>query len=119
MEINKDLVRWVLIIGGMPIWVPFIRILWRDFNHALRDEGGLIGVPPRGKEAERLRAEKALDRDRLTSEPILGPKDRLTRRMKSPNAGGKPNVRGPSAPSAAPKVPGFRNSRSRGRGPGQ
>jgi hypothetical protein len=112
----------VLIIGGMPIWVPFIRILWRDFNRALRDEGGLIGVAPRGQEAERLRAEKALDRDRLTSEPILGPKDRFTRRMKSPNSAGKPGARGrsaPNAPAAAPRTPGFRNSRPRGRGPAQ
>jgi hypothetical protein len=119
MEINKDLVRWVLFIGGMPIWVPFIRILWRDFNHALRDEGGLIGAPPRGREAERLKAEKLLDHDRLTSEPILGPKDRITRRMKTPGAGGKAGARGKTAPVPERKTLGFRNSRARGRGPAQ
>lgn len=115
MDINKDLLRWVLLIGATPIWLPFIRILWRDFNHALRDEGGLIGVPPRGKEAERLRAEKALDRDRLTSEPILSPKDRITRRMQAPSAR-KPGGGRAGAPRAPEKSPGFKNSRSRGRG---
>ncbi len=46
MFINKDLIRWALLIGAAPIWIPYLRILWRDFNHALRDEGGLIGIAP-------------------------------------------------------------------------
>ncbi|MDZ4773719.1 MAG: hypothetical protein SGI72_11370 [Planctomycetota bacterium] len=115
MDIDKDLLRWVLLIGATPIWLPFIRILWRDFNHALRDEGGLIGAPPRGREAERLRAEKVFDRDRLQSEPILGPKDRVTRRMQSPGARKPQPGRGP-LPNTPQKPVGFKNSRSRGRG---
>jgi hypothetical protein len=113
MEINKDLIRWVLLIGASPIWLPFLRHLWRDFNHALRDEGGLIGAPPRGQTAERLRAEKRFDRDRLTSEPILGPKDRVTRRMKTP----APGPRAKTAPGRETRARGFRDSRPRGRGP--
>lgn len=113
MEINKDLIRWTLLIGASPIWLPFLRALWRDFNHALRDEGGLIGTPPRGPDAERLRAEKRYDKDRLTSEPILGPKDRITRRMKTP----APSGRRKSSPGSAPRAAGFRDARPRGRGP--
>lgn len=115
MDINKDLLRWVLLICATPIWLPFIRILWHDFNHALRDEGGLIGAPPRGKEAERLRAEKVFDRDRLTSEPILSAKDRVTRRMQSPGARKPAQARG-GLPGTPEKSTGFKNSRSRGRG---
>ena len=38
-ELNKDILRWVLLIGTIPIWWPFLRALWRDFNNALREEG--------------------------------------------------------------------------------
>jgi hypothetical protein len=115
MELNKDLLRWLLLIGATPIWLPFIRTLWRDFNHALRDEGGLIGVPPRGREAERLRAEKQFDQDRLRSEPILRPGDRVTRRMKTPPPRGSAPSRG-VPPQGQARAAGFKNSRSRGRG---
>src|SRR6188474_3414559 len=59
MEINKDILRWVLLIGAMPIWIPFLFTLWRDFNDALREDGGLLGSPPTGRELEQVRQELA------------------------------------------------------------
>ena len=46
MEIDRDILRWTLLIGAAPVWWPFLRTLWRDFNQALREEGGLLGRPP-------------------------------------------------------------------------
>lgn len=106
MEINKDLIRWALLLLAAPIWIPYLRILWRDFNHALRDEGGLIGIPPRGEEALRLKAEKRLDTDRLQSEPILRPEDRKVRRLE--NKRGTPARQGrTSSSTSAPRARGF------------
>ncbi|MBL8858425.1 MAG: hypothetical protein JNL28_07980 [Planctomycetes bacterium] len=114
MEINKEVLRWVLLIGAIPIWVPFLRTLWRDFNHSLRDEGGLIGVPPRGHAAEVLREEKKRDAGSLVSEPILKPGDRRVPRMKSPSARPKSSPRGGSSSrSAEPRRYGFKQPGSR------
>ena len=44
--INKDILRWVLLLAAMPIWLPFLRMLWKDFNRALEDEGGVFGKAP-------------------------------------------------------------------------
>lgn len=114
MEINKEVLRWVLLIGAIPIWVPYLRTLWRDFNHSLRDEGGLIGVPPRGHAAEVLREDKKRDAGSLVSEPILRPSDRRVPRMKSPTARPQATGRGAGKPKAAePRRYGFKQPGSR------
>ena len=85
MEINKDILRWVLLIGAMPIWVPFLFTLWRDFNDALREDGGLLGSPPTGRELEAIRKELAEKPDVLVSEPIVQPGDRRQPRLNAPS----------------------------------
>lgn len=112
MFINKDLIRWALLIGAAPIWIPYLRILWRDFNHALRDEGGLIGIPPRGEEAARLRAEKRTDRDRLVSDPILRPEDRQVKKLENRRSPARPGS-APSGRPGTPKAMGFRRKGGR------
>ena len=69
MDINKDILRWVLLIAATPLWLPFLRILWRDFNRALEEEGGIFGQPPSPQEIERIRREKLSDAETLVSEP--------------------------------------------------
>lgn len=81
MEINKEILRWVLLISAMPIWLPFLITLWKDFNDALREEGGLIGEPPSPRELEEIRREKASKPDLLVNEPIIRAGDRRQPRL--------------------------------------
>lgn len=80
-ELNKDILRWVILIGAAPIWWPFLRTLWRDFNDALRAEGGLFGRQPSARELERLETERAERTETLSSEPFVRPGERRTPRM--------------------------------------
>lgn len=109
MEFDKDLLRWVLLIGAAPVWWPFLLALWRDFNRALREDGGLMGAPLSQREVEALRAERPEGGESLRSVPIVKPGERRTTRMRGPN---------PRTPrgAAAREKPGFgRSNRPRGR----
>ena len=108
MELNKDILRWVLLIGATPIWLPFLRILWRDFNLALREDGGLLGAPMSARELEDLRAQRQVEPESLTSEPWVRGNEHRAPRLRAPKA----------RPTAGPAKPGFRTSgpaRRRGR----
>jgi hypothetical protein len=100
VELNKEILRWVLMIGAMPIWLPFIVTLWNDFNDALREEGGLLGDAPSPRELEIIRREKAQKPDLLVNEPIIRVGDRKRPRMD----GGKSGPR-----ASGPRAPGFRS----------
>jgi hypothetical protein len=100
MELNKEILRWVLMIGAMPIWLPFIVTLWNDFNDALREDGGLLGDAPSPRELEIIRREKAQKPDLLVNEPIVRVGDRKRPRM---------DGRKPGARAAGPRAPGFRS----------
>ncbi len=86
MELNKEILRWVLMIGSAPIWFPFILTLWNDFNDALREEGGLIGEPPSPRELEQIRREQAEKPELLVNEPIVRAGDRRRPRLANPGA---------------------------------
>jgi hypothetical protein len=88
VDINKDILRWVLLIAATPLWLPFLRILWRDFNRALEDEGGIFGKPPPAREADRIRREKASDPEVLVSERWARRGEQARPRMQSPSQGG-------------------------------
>lgn len=100
MELNKEILRWVLMIGAMPIWLPFIVTLWNDFNDALREDGGLLGDAPSPRELEIIRREKAQKPDLMVNEPIIRVGDR-----KRPRMDGRKSAPGPTGPRA----PGFRS----------
>ena len=95
MFINKEILRWVLMIGAAPIWLPFMLTLWKDFNDALREDGGLIGEPPSPAELEVIRKEKAMQPEMLVNEPIVRPGDRRKPRLggsrAAPGTGVRPN----------------------------
>ena len=103
MIIDKDILRWVLLIGATPLWLPFLRALWRDFNHALREDGGLMGSAPGPLELERMKQEKSQYPDTMRSEPRILPGQRRTTRMRSPRAEQSPTTR------PAPRRPGFKS----------
>ena len=69
MELNTDLLRWILLIGAAPVWWPFLRTLWRDFDAALAEEGGVFGRAPGPRELEQIRQRQAERPDPLISEP--------------------------------------------------
>lgn len=85
--INREILRWVLMIGSAPIWLPFLLTLWKDFNDALREDGGLIGEPPTPAELEIIRKEKALQPEVLVNEPIVRAGDH-----RKPRLGGSPGA---------------------------
>ena len=96
MDINKDLLRWGLLIAATPIWWPFLKLLWQDFNRALEEEGGIFGRPPPPHEVDRIRREKLSDPDPLVSERWARPGERRTPRMPSPG-----RTSGAAAPRSA------------------
>jgi hypothetical protein len=69
MELNTELLRWILLIGAAPLWWPFLRTLWRDFNDSLAEEGGVFGRTPSPREREEIRQRTAQRPDPLISEP--------------------------------------------------
>jgi hypothetical protein len=95
--VTKDIVRYLIVILAAPIWVPFVRTLWRDFNAALRREGGLLGRAPSALELQRLDAQGRPETSRLVSEPIVRPKDQRKSKLGVRRAT-------KSAPIAAPAV---------------
>ena len=119
MDINKDILRWVLLLAATPIWLPFLRMLWKDFNRALEEEGGVFGRPPAGREVERIRREKLADPETLVSEPWARRGEQRALRLGTRGAGR--SGRGPgtvarrpprsgSDPAAPDSAPGFRTN---------
>lgn len=113
MEINRDLIRWLVLIGSAPIWWPVAKILWRDFNGALREEGGLLGSQPSPREVSEILEEKRRLPETLVSEPWVAPgqvkKPRLRGRGPSAGPGAGRTGRTPEQPTPRRSGPrGFR-----------
>ena len=73
MELDLELLRWILLIGAAPIWWPFLRTVWRDIDEALAEARGLDGRAPGPRDLERLQKRKAERPDPLHSEPWARP----------------------------------------------
>ena len=86
-DLNRDILRWLLIFGSAPVWWPFLRTLWRDFNAALEEDGGLFGRAPTGRELERVRRARAARPSTLLSERLVKPGDRRRARLGARNSG--------------------------------
>ena len=55
-QLNTEPIKYAVIVLSMPFWLPFFRALLREFNDALRDEGGLLGRAPTPRELKKLNA---------------------------------------------------------------
>lgn len=97
---TKDILRYVILLAAAPIWVPFLRMLWRDFNEALRPEGGLLGHALSPREKERLEREKPLE-SHLVSEEIVTPETRRETRLRAPSTAPLRMAGGPQVPAKA------------------
>jgi hypothetical protein len=89
---NKSLIKWLLILGSAPIWVPFLRALWQDLRKALREEGGLWGPTPGEREVEAMRRERAREEPEVVHEPLERPGS--GRAPRAPRRPGAPPPRG-------------------------
>jgi hypothetical protein len=101
--VTKDIVRYLIVILAAPIWVPFVLTLWRDFNAALRREGGLLGRSPSALELQRMDAQGEPEISRLVSEPIVRPEDQRKSKL-----GVRRARKAPVASPVANKPRGFR-----------
>jgi hypothetical protein len=116
LDINKDILRWVLLIAATPIWLPFLRILWKDFNRALEEEGGIFGRPPPAHERERIRREKLSDPETLVSERWARRGEERRTTMRNPNesggtaGSGRPPARRNPPDEASGSTPRFRSN---------
>jgi hypothetical protein len=107
MEFDKEFLRWFLLIGAAPIWLPVLVTVWRDFNRALQEEGGLFGRPPGPVQREKMRRDRESQPDPLISEPWVRSGERRMPRLGA----------GRRTPRASPRFrsgPGSGESRPRG-----
>lgn len=105
-ELNREILRWVLLIGAAPVWWPFLRTLWRDFNSALREEGGLFGRLPSPRELERIQSELDARPQTLLSERIVRAGERRNPKLgaRRPNSRARGPARGDASTPAAPRT---------------
>lgn len=106
-SLNSEPVKILLILILSPLWLPFIRALWKELNNSLRDEGGVLGVAPTKKQLATLDRELGRRESTMVSETW---EDHLAKEKRgSPARGGArraPAARRPAAPP--PKPRGFR-----------
>lgn len=57
------LIKYTLLLVTTPIWLPFIKELWREFRLAMREDGGIWGKDPSPRERQRIV-------DKLAREPL-------------------------------------------------
>lgn len=58
IHLNTEPVKYAIIALSAPVWLPFARALWREFNDSLRDEGGVFGHAPTAAELAAIERER-------------------------------------------------------------
>jgi hypothetical protein len=76
-ETGFDFLKWGLVLAAWPIWAPFARALWKEFQKAMRPEGGLTGPVPSPSERRRIEAEIAHEEPSQVHESIAHHKSQL------------------------------------------
>ena len=56
LHLNTEPIKYALIAATAPFWLPFVKAIFKEFNDALRDEGGLLGRAPTKAELAKLDA---------------------------------------------------------------
>ena len=111
--LNTEAVKYGIVVLLTPLWLPFIKALWKSLNAALREEGGLLGAPPTEEELRELRHSDPLA-DAMISEERFVPFS--AHRLDGDKAGGGPQMGGGSKSRAGSG--GTNIGRNRGFGPG-
>lgn len=93
---NTDVVKVAVIAVASPVWIPFVRALWREMNDALREDGGLLGIAPTRQELRDINA----DRGEYVS-PLVNV--RMPPPGQQRRAGGAPAGKAPPAGAGSPR----------------
>ncbi len=48
------LIKYTVLLVATPIWLPFLKTLWREFRLALREDGGIWGKEPTPRDRQRI-----------------------------------------------------------------
>jgi len=60
LALNTAWFKYTLLIAASPLWWPFVRELWKEFNDILAEEGGLLGSLPDEEELAEIRRNRAV-----------------------------------------------------------
>lgn len=99
---GKEVLKWVVLIGSAPLWLPFAKALWDELKLAMREDGGLFGPEPGRLKRRQIHEQIEREESRVVSETLAHKRSRT---------GGAPE-RGPRPAGQRPQ-PG-----SQGGGPG-
>lgn len=106
---NAILLKIVLVLVTAPAWYPFLKAVWKEFNSALADEGGVFGRPPSPKESEEIARELADREDPLINVPRLTLQERASGKRRFQEGGDE--ARSPHRGAARPSPRGAGRSR--------
>jgi len=65
-----SILKYLILALTAPIWMPFLKALWEELEHALRDQGGLFGNEPTAEQLIEIQREMAMEEDRVVNEPL-------------------------------------------------
>lgn len=63
------ILKYVLLFGTAPIWMPFTKAVWTEFLDSLRMDGGLWGPTPTPIQQEEIRRQIEREMPRQVHEP--------------------------------------------------
>ena len=103
-NINTPVVKYAILVLAAPLWLPFLKAVWVEFNDILIEEGGLLGREPDERELMRIRRSKAVNAAALVRE--LRDEKAYTRKRR-PDMGARPGFGQPrpgAMRTAAPRA---------------
>ncbi|HUR26952.1 MAG TPA: hypothetical protein VM509_02090 [Planctomycetota bacterium] len=65
--LNTEVMKYVLIVGTFPVWMPFLKALYTELDDALASEGGLLGRTPTPRELKAIEADPHRSKSPLVS----------------------------------------------------
>lgn len=99
-DVGFELLKYILLLGSIPIWGPFAKALWDEFLRALRADGGLNGPEPTSRERKNIEARIATEEESSqVHEPIANRRGGAGGWSTPPRPGSTPR----SAPAADPR----------------
>lgn len=105
---THEVLRYAIVLVTAPLWLPFVKALWKEFNRALRWEGGLLGRRPSAREVAEIELAARYEEDPLVSEPLAGASGYVRPRFRATAPGprgpaGRAGARAPRHPAPAPR----------------
>jgi hypothetical protein len=107
---NSELIRYLFVFAAAPIWIPFLKALWKELLRAMRADGGLYGATPSRRKREEIEREIAQEPDPVVHEPIAH-RGRIGEKRSGASPGGnagRPAQFPQRRPNAAPPEKGQR-----------